>query len=595
MAKADSSRLEAQGRSARGRSRDEGEALEPSRRQPGPPDAAATERPSGASLNEDGILEPARRTSFPQDRARDPDEQPSPAAGEGGGEGGGEGDGGGAGEEDATPATEAQSSRAAELFAQISEEADADAASATPEPPPARSSGRLPIPDTGPLEVRRPGSSNRAPFLAVLGTLAAVATALYFVEQRDQPLTREQELARRAELPPGRDLLLLELGDPLQGEHTLAACLDALGPEAATTLEQLAAQGGAITLRRRAFELWWRQGFGKAPGARLRLLRALSEAGGEPDKLVLEQLARDFEQRLPADAGAIEALAWAQGPVWRTLVEVLGRPGGPEAKVRADALRGQLERDDAQATALTALLRTGHGPADGLVRLVERRTLQWAEGEGRPILLELVRARPDDARALLDLGEDGPAALALDLLGEVKSERAQRILMATLRDRERRSTRVRLRAILGLGRSAAAEATWPLALVALSPTEEEALRDEARRALAKLKVADVLQQLQPHLAPEKPETERHYALRGLGLVQPIDAQAPLLQVARGDPSPELRRLALRLLSDPLGDGNVKKALGRQVATVRQIARQDRDPGVRAAAGKLYQALTGQAP
>lgn len=613
MAKPESGRTEAArgvGRAGSGSGRrasdesvtGEAEALEPSRRRLGELDASAPIEPvgGGARLNADGVLEPAARTQF----TYDPSERAAPA--EQAARGGEQEEAAGVAEEHdpSAPTVASNTARAAMMFEALQAQDD-DAAEQAPPP---RASGRRamfeggaeaaaavgPAP-AGAEDAAPSGRSGRALLtLLLVGAVAAGAFLYASPTGGSEGDERADEIARREALPPGRDLLALELADPLLGDVRLRASLDALGPKAATTLEDLAATGGTAPVRRRAFDLWLREGYAKEGEARLRLVRRLGEQEVAPDPQILALLAADIERRPPTDAAAMEVLDAAQGAAWRSLVKLLGRPGEPGAAARAEALTRQLPRDDEEATALLGLLRTGHGPPDGLAQLIRKRGLPWAQGPGRATLVPLAGAQPSGLESLLALSEEH-ALVALELLGEANTDKAQRLLITVMRDRERRALRLRLRAILALVKAAPPEAGWPLLLLALSPAEEELVKDEARRALDKLSHANVARQLEPHLAPKQPETERHYAVRGLGLIDALEAQPLLLKVLAGDPSLELRRLALRLLSEPTSDEKVKQALGREAAPLREVARREPDPTLRAAAAKLYQAVTGRAP
>lgn len=292
----------------------------------------------------------------------------------------------------------------------------------------------------------------------------------------------------------------------------------------------------------------------------------------------------------PADKALIAGLPWAKGQVFVTLVGLLGKPE-QGAEERSKALAKYLDKDTPEFHVLNAMVATGFGPPDAAARLVQGKGLEWARGEGKPMLTGFVQTNAENATPLLKSADEEQRLLALDLLVGAATPAAVEKLSKTLTDP---ASRVRVRAARGLGTLASADAAWPLAL-ALTRTEtsgDQDFQDECRRAMGKLPATDSVQKLKEHLAPTLPVRERYDAVVALGSV-PNAGGVPALVDALKDPDARVRRKALETCESFAGSS--RAVLGQGLATIREVALRDQDAGVKQAAARLYRALTGKDP
>lgn len=402
----------------------------------------------------------------------------------------------------------------------------------------------------------------------------------------------ERELARREALGPGPELLVLELEEPLPNQSFLQACLSALGPDARGPIERVIVSGATEDARVRAYKAWSAAGFDGSPEGRLALARAL-QAVNRPGDKVLGLLLAGIDRDPPPDPAVIAALeGLPHGPLWRELVERLGR-AGEGAEERAKALSTLLERDTPDSAALRALIETGHGPDDALVRLVTARGVAWAREEGWALLSALTQKGAGHVAALLAAEGEEARLLGLDLLGAARPAGAAEPVTRLLRD-VRQPVRLRIRAAIVLGEIGAPESTWELVLVLNRKDEEPAVHDEVRRALSKLPEGPAVEQLAPHLASDR-AGERYYAVRGLAALRGPTALGALIDVLGREPEGRVRVYVLQILEQQQKVPAQQKALAAGLGTFRRLARSDPDERVRAHARRLYMALTGHEP
>lgn len=402
----------------------------------------------------------------------------------------------------------------------------------------------------------------------------------------------ERELARREALGPGAELLVLELEEPLPNQSFLQACLSALGPDARGPIERVIVSGATEDARVRAYKTWSSAGFDAPPEARLALARALQGVNRPGDK-VFGLLLAGIDRDPPPDPAVIAALqGLPHGPLWLELVERLGR-AGDGAQERAAALSALLERDTPDSAALRALIETGHGPDDALVRLVTARGVPWARQEGWALLGSLAQKGAGHVGPLLTAEAEEARLLGLDLLAAARPAGTAEAVLKLLRD-TRQPVRLRIRAAIVLGELAAPETTWELVLLLNRKDEEPAVHDEVRRALSKLPEARAVEQLAPHLASDR-AGERYYAVRGLAGLKGPTALGALIDALGREPEGRVRVYVLQILEQQQKDSTQQKALAAGLGTFRRLARSDPDERVRAHARRLYMALTGHEP
>lgn len=404
-----------------------------------------------------------------------------------------------------------------------------------------------------------------------------------------------EEMKRQAREPlAGQQLLLVELQDPmadaaLHAQH-LQRALDGLGAGAVAAVEAVISREPVLKARERAFQLWQEKGWSESdPAARLRLLKAIQDASPPGAALdpIHQALLTSLRQSTPPDAELIAALEWSRDSTWLCLIELLGRPdsgaAAPGAEARAAALLKQLPRDGPELVVLRALMLTGKGPPDGARRLMDGLGPKWALGEGRPLLMGLVKSQPAALEPVLQSESEEARLAALELISEAGGEPAAELLARVVKTD--RSTRVRVRAVIGLGALALPSATWPLAEELGRPNPDPAVLDEVRRALKKIQGTDAAAQLRLHLTPESPAPERGLALRALEELHHPAAVQVLIERGLKDADVKVRQRSLQVLLEQQTEA--KDTIRRHVATYRDLAQKDPDATVRALADKLY--------
>lgn len=402
-----------------------------------------------------------------------------------------------------------------------------------------------------------------------------------------------EELKRqeREKIPPGQALLMVELQDPLADpalhQANLERSLEVLGEGAAAGVEAIISREPGIKTRERAYQLWQDRGYARAePGARLRLLKQVLQAipEGVTEDTIEGALLTSLRQSPPADPLLIEALEWARGESWRTIVALLARSGeGSEA--RAKALEGQLPKDTPDMLVLTALMTTGRGPDDGARRLVEGLGPKWVQGEGRELLLRLAKEQPAALEQLLASENEEARLAALDLLTEGGGAAASQLLCKVVGSDA--PMKVRMKAVIGLGALASPDVTWTLAQELVRPGQDPAIVDEVRRALRKIPGAEAAAVLKEHLAPERPLAERALALDTLGELHHTSAVQVIVERGVKDPEAKLRQRSFQLLLEQQTEAKV--TVSRALSVYYQMMQRDPDPQVRQLAEKLYKA------
>ena len=249
-----------------------------------------------------------------------------------------------------------------------------------------------------------------------------------------------------------------------------------------------------------------------------------------------------------------------------------------------------LKRDREDALALRCLILTGNAPGDALEQLIAKRKIEWADGEGRELLVDLVKKDIGQVGSLLSHENLDRRRLGVELLIDAKTSAANRRLVKIVKNRDA-PTRVRLAAIGGVKKNAITQATWTLVLIAIGK-EDETLKIAATHALEKFSGDEAVGRLKPYLAPGKKYTVRHYAVRGLGAINDPSAVAVLIKLLQEDEDAKIRRLAAKVLEDYLKDEDGRSSLNAGLGIFREVAREDKDASVRKAARRLYSSLTG---
>ncbi len=411
----------------------------------------------------------------------------------------------------------------------------------------------------------------------------------------DAPPIDPKVLARGTMTP--RELLLAELTDPMAEPEVHAAylrtALDGLADQAGAALEQLVLDSPSAEVRAKAYALWADEGHSKGDEGRMRLLQGLTTRDrniDDPADPSFKFLLVSVKTNAPSDKALIAALPWAKGQVFVTVVDLLGKPE-QGAEERSKALAKYLDKDTPAFNVLNAMVATGFGPPDAAARLVVGKGLEWARGEGKPMLTGFVQTNAENATPLLKSPDEEQRLLALDLLVGAATPAATEKLARALTDG---ASRVRVRAARGLGTIASADAAWPLAQ-ALARTEtsgDQDFQDECRRAMGKLPATESVQKLKEHLAPALPVRERYDAVVALGSV-PNAGGVPALVDALKDPDARVRRKTLETCESFASTS--RAVLGQGLATIREVALRDPDAGVKQAAARLYRALTGKDP
>ncbi len=406
----------------------------------------------------------------------------------------------------------------------------------------------------------------------------------------------DHRLVLREQASP-KELLRLELEDPLDAEglheQYLTRALDGLGEELRGELELLVVGSPSGGTRAAALELWSRRGFAEAPGARLELLRRLVEAKRheEPAEPVVPALLAAVRSNPPPDQQVAAALDWAKGDVWRTLVEVLARPGDG-AEGRSAALARWLDRDTPDLLVLRSMVKTGFAPPDAATRLVVGNGVEWARGEGQALLVGFVTESPDGVAALSRHEDEAYRVLAVELLAAAGTPpAAERLARQPLRDA---SGAVRIKAAIALTKLAEPATTWPIAVELCRRGIDPALATELRSALQRIPPTESIQQLQPRLAHTRSPSERFVAIQALAALGTSGAASALVE-ALAEPDVNLRRTAAEKL-DELGRSEVAKpGLNAHLPRLREVARTDPTPAVRQAIARVYRGMTGHDP
>jgi HEAT repeat protein len=396
----------------------------------------------------------------------------------------------------------------------------------------------------------------------------------------------------------GKELLLAELEDPLEGELHEAYINRALSavPDKTAALLEVIAEHKMPDVRQRAYALWTQAGLNDDDATRMRLLRALIEKGRaeERGERITNEVVSSLKLRAPSDEALIESLAWVKGPPWAAVVELLGRGGSEpsQAKKRSDALATQLPKDTEDFQVLRAMVKTGFAPADAAARLVQGRGLEWARGaEGKAQLTSFITESPDSITPLLRHEDEEFRLLAVELLiASAQPAAVDRLAKVALRDA---SLRVRLKTAIGLGSLGNADAAWPLALALArrDPPPEEAFVAEVKSALARLPIDQCVARLREHLAPTLQMSERYYAVGALGAVANAGGLPAIFDALR-DPDPQVRRKALQVCEELQQQGH---KIDGGLAQYRSLAREDADQNVRTTAARIYKAVTGRDP
>lgn len=402
-----------------------------------------------------------------------------------------------------------------------------------------------------------------------------------------------EELKRqeREKVAPGQALLMVELQDPLTDpalhEANLKRSLEVLGDGAEAGLEAIIAREPGRQTRERAYQLWLDLGIPRDhPEARLRLLKQVQEGvpQGVTQDTIEAALLLAISQTPPPDAQLIQALGWAQGESWRTIVQLLGKPEDGSQE-RAEALTKQLSRDTPDLVVLNALMRTGHGPDDGARRLAEGLGAKWVEGDGRELLLRLAKSQPAAIEQLLGSENEDLRLATVGLLVEAGGPDASQLLCRVVASDA--PMKVRMKAVIGLGALASPAVTWTLAQELGRPNEDPTITDEVRRALRKIPGPEAAEILKEHLAADRPLPERERALSTLQELHNTSAVQVIVERGIKDPDPKLRQRAFQILLEQQSEAKV--TVSRALSTYRQMMQSDPDPQVRQLAEKLYKA------
>jgi hypothetical protein len=404
----------------------------------------------------------------------------------------------------------------------------------------------------------------------------------------------EKKLKARQAIPPGKDLLIAELQDPLPGEaHTsmLNRALDAMGDSAGATLEGLLARAPNADTRKQAYDLWLERGFQDEEGALLRVLKLMVENKhtSSAENSILLGLLGLLRSTPPSDEAAHIAFAWAVDDVWLVLVEILGRPG-EGAEERAKILTEQLPKDRTEGKlALQALVKTGFPPERAALDLVLANGTKWAKTGGRSLLLAIFERDVKAFEPLFGVEKAAVRLTGLELL--IASGLREGIPLLVRVMRTDASGDVRLAAVKALGDLNVPETIWPLALeINRSPKTdiETKVKEEALKVLRRMPEAEVVQQIEIYMAPDRELKERVWSVIALGQLGTPAAVLALLEIGLRDPDERIRRRVIKTLGEQKDVS--RTTLQRGLSVLRDVGRNDSSEAVRKAADQLYQEL-----
>ncbi|MEZ6187196.1 MAG: HEAT repeat domain-containing protein [Planctomycetota bacterium] len=407
----------------------------------------------------------------------------------------------------------------------------------------------------------------------------------------------EQEILQRdrALMPGGKELLLAELNAPLadaaEHERNLTRSADALKDELVEVLEEQLVTSTSNEARGRVFALWDKRGFGTPEGV-MRVLRKLDEtpvvrSGEDPVAGPLHDQIRNGTIR---DEAVIEALAWAKGDTFLACIERLGREDEAALEERANALAGVLDKDTEDFDVLVALIKTGRGPADSALRLLEGRGPDWALIQGRDEVLRYLGDGRMTIKSAFTSEQEKVCLAAIELALAVRDESTLALLSELMRDHPLEPVRrAALQALPSLGPAAA----WPLTEELGLPDVPDDRRERAREALRSIPHDLAAQELRDHLAPDKSARERYLAVVGLTEIQGTPGVNALVEVGLNDPDHRVRLRVLRALDELKGE--LKASVRRGISTYRELALNDESQKVREAAAELYTFFSGRAP
>lgn len=446
----------------------------------------------------------------------------------------------------------------------------------------------LRIPDALPAALAALTDADGRLRAAAIGLVGELGGADVLAHLRAQTLHPEAEVRAAAAEALGTlgaaeaepDLLRL-LGDAVPGVRKAAAAaavrLRALGP----ALIELLADPDPDVRREAARAI---AGLGDRSVVPV-LVRAFPQAGIE----VREAIAVTLSRLDPgAMAGLIDAMDEGLGPqVKLALIRTLKRPREPEAKQTLERLSGDSE-PLVRAAAIRALGRSGRAPAEGLrdpdervrAAAVDACSRHAGEQHARELLALLhsdpdgiVRERAAVAIGLLRLPLGEEALGAACGRPEPANVRAAAVLALGVFDRESLVTRVLEMAdqasVRDLLRTRPLEdAGFRLLRSRLSPTRRLELSalvaagGEAAQAALAGGIRDILE-----------AGERIQLIGSLRAFQGEQSRDALLEIARGDPNPEVRTAALATVSDLLDSEELLSVGGRALGDPSVLVRR----------------------
>ncbi|MCA8920265.1 MAG: HEAT repeat domain-containing protein [Planctomycetes bacterium] len=407
----------------------------------------------------------------------------------------------------------------------------------------------------------------------------------------------EQEILQRdrALMQGGPELLRQELANPLadaaESQRNIDRSLEAIGDGLAGLLENELVTSTENQTRGRIHALWDKKGFGTPEGV-MRLLKRLSEtpvqrSGDDP---VNGPLLDQIRNGTIKDEAIIAALPWAKGETFEACVSRLGRDAPAGLEERAAALQGVLERDTEDRDVLLALIKTGRGPADSALRLIEGLGAEWARTQGREQLLRFLSDEKVTINSAFSSEKPEVCLVALELALENRAEGTLELLSGVMRDHPLEEVR---EAAVGALPSLGPAAAWPLTEELGLPDVPDARKELARKALRSIAHDLAAEELKQHLAPERSARERYLAVIGLTEIQGTPGVNVLVEVGLRDPDYRVRLRVLRAL-DSLKD-ELKSSVRRGLSEYRALALEDDSAPVREMAAALYRHFQGRDP